>query len=227
MRFLQTECLGVQVTDLDKIRVRLRNVPSSMVVGVVSKKGIFAGRNVVKPEHAKILPDRLRSIAEVLCGSASLAVNEILVTVGRRPEGVDEWQYPRLQIGNRTTTRRGGSRRHQALASAVIRHNRELAQRQPLLKPFVVPKQKQLGLLDGASQRSSKLIPFKRRGAGGLIEEVPCIEGAVAQILEGGSMPLIGSRGGHDGDLAPCSFSILGAIGMLEDVIFPHRIHSQ
>src|SRR5437867_845185 len=218
MCFLQTECLGVQVTDLDKIRVRLRNVPSSMVVGVVSKKGIFVGDNVIKAEHAEILPDRLRSIAEVLCGSASLAVDEILVTVGRRPEGVDEWQYPRLQIGNRTTTRRGGNSRHQALASAVIRHNRELTQRQPLLKPFVVPEQKQLVLLDRPSQRASKLIPFKRRGAGGLIEEVPCIEGAVAQILECARVPLVGPRGGHDGDLTPCSFSILGAIGMLEDV---------
>ena len=107
MRFLQTECLGVQVTDLDKIRVRLRNVPSAMVVGVVGKKGIFARHDVVKPEHAKILPNRLRSIAEVLCGSASLAVDDVLVTVGRGPEGVDEWQHPRLQIGNRTATRPG------------------------------------------------------------------------------------------------------------------------
>src|SRR5438093_5962130 len=100
-----------------------------MVVGVVGKKGIFAGRNVIKPDHAKIFPDRLRSIAEVLCGSASLAVDEELVTVGRWPEGVNEWQHPCLQIRNRTTTHLGRNSRHQALASAVIRHNRELAQR--------------------------------------------------------------------------------------------------
>src|SRR5947199_9318262 len=150
MRFLQTQCLGVQVSDLDKIRVNLRNVPSSMVVGVVGEKGIFAGRNVVKAEHAKIFPDRLRSIAEVLCGSASLAVDEELVTVGRGPEGVDEWQHPGLQIRNGTATRPGSSR-HQALASAVIRHYGELAQRQALLKSFVVPKQKQLGPLDRPS----------------------------------------------------------------------------
>src|SRR5438034_5648294 len=134
------------------------------------------------------------SLAEVLCGSASLAVDQVLVTVRRGPEGVDERQHADLQIGNRTTTHAGVSSRHQTLASAAIRHNRELAQRQALLKSFVVSKDKQLVLLDRASQRSAKLIPFKRRCARGLIEEVPGIEGAVAQILEAAAVPGVGSR---------------------------------
>src|SRR6516225_659124 len=126
MRFLQTECLGVQVTDLDKIRVYLRNVPSSMVVGVVDKKGVFVGRNVVKTDHAKILANRLWSIAEILGGTTCLAVEKVGAAIWRGPEGVNEWQHADLQIRNRTATCPGSSR-HQALASAVIRHNRELA----------------------------------------------------------------------------------------------------
>ena len=128
MRLLQTQCLGADVTNLDKIGVRLRNVPFSTIAGVVDEKAIFGGCDLVKPQHAKILPDRLRSIAEVLCRSTSLAVDQKLAAVGRGPEGVDEWKHAGLQIGNRTTTR-SGSTRHQALAGAVIRHNRELAQR--------------------------------------------------------------------------------------------------
>src|SRR5437667_9199037 len=120
---------GVNVTDLDKIRVYLRNVSCSMVDGVVDKKAVFGRRHVVKPGHDKILRDRLWSIAEVLCGAGGLAfVVEVRLTVGRGPEVIDEWQHAGLQIGNRTTAR-PSSRRHQALASAAIRHNRDLAQR--------------------------------------------------------------------------------------------------
>src|SRR2546427_270360 len=160
MRFLQSECLGVQVTDLDKIRIRLRNVPFAMVNSVVDKKGIFAGGNVVKTGHDKIFPNRLRGIAEVLCGSASLAVDEVLATVRRRPEVLNEWQHADLEIGNGTATHRCVSSRHQALASAVIRHNRDLAERQALLKSLVVSKNKKFVLFDRASQRSAKLIPL-------------------------------------------------------------------
>src|SRR5213594_3247510 len=98
-----------------------------------------------------------------------------------------------LTNGSMPTFRLGTGPPH-TLASAAIRHNRELAQRQALLKSFVVSKDKQLVLLDRASQRSAKLIPFKRRCARGLIEEVPGIEGAVAQILEAAAVPGVGSR---------------------------------
>src|SRR5215467_1445558 len=93
MRFLQTQCLWADVGHLDKIGVRLRNVPSSTIAGIVGKKTIFGGYNVVKPQHAKILPDRLRSIAEVLCRSASLSIDKVLGAVGRGPEGVDKWKH--------------------------------------------------------------------------------------------------------------------------------------
>src|SRR5438093_6150732 len=228
MRFLQSECLGVQVTDLGKVRVRLRNVPVTMVHSVVDKKGILAGGNVVKTGHDKIFPNRLRGIAEVLCGSASLAVvDEVLATVRGRPEVLNERQHADLEIGNGTATHRCVSSRHQALASAVIRHLGDLAERQALLKSFVVPKNKKFVLLDRASQRSSKLIPFERWGVGSCVEEIPGIQSAVAQKLESAPVPIVGSRGGHDGDLTSSSFSIFSAIGVRQDVIFPDRIHSQ
>src|ERR1051326_59730 len=227
MRLLQSQCLGADVTDLDEIRVWLRNVPSSTIAGVVDKKTILGGCNVVKPQHAKILPDGLRSIAEVLSGPTSLAVDQVLAAIGGGPEGIDEWKHAGFQIGNRSTTHRGINSRHQALAGAVIGHSRELAQGQALLKSFVVPEDKHLIFLDGTSQRSSKLIALERRSAGGLIEEVPGVEGAIAQKLEGAAVPFVGPRGGHDADLTSGPFAVLGAVGVLEDVIFPHRIHSQ
>src|ERR1041385_1943781 len=227
MRLLQTQCLGADVTDLDEIRVWLRNAPCSTVAGVVDKQTIFGGCNVVKSKHAKILPDRLRSIAEVLCGSTSLAVDQILAAVRRRPEGIDEWQHAAFQIRNRTTTHRSINGRHQPLAGAVVRHNRELAKGEALLKSFIVPKDKHLVLLDRTSQRSSKLIAFERRSACGLIEEVARIESAIAQKLKDASVPFVGSRRGHDADLTSCPFAILGTVGVLENVIFPHCIHSQ
>src|SRR5437868_6375965 len=117
-----------------------------------------------------MLPNRLWSIAEIARRSGWLAAGEKLLPVGRGPEGIDEWQYAWLQIGNGTTAR-PGSTRHQALASAIIRHNPDLAERQALLKSFVVPKQKQLVLLDRASQRCSKLIALERTLD--IVEKVP------------------------------------------------------
>src|SRR5438093_13045675 len=132
MRFLQADCLGAYFGDRDKIRVRLRNVPLPTVDGVVDRKGIFVGRGIVEAKQAEVLPNRLRTVAEVARGSAGLAVgsaravDQEQVTVGRRPERIDEWQYARLQICNGTPAR-SGSRRRQALARAVIWHNSDLA----------------------------------------------------------------------------------------------------
>src|SRR5438128_10673407 len=170
--------------------VRVRNGPLPTVDGVVARKGIFVGRGVVEAEQTKVLPNRLWSIAEVARPSGWLAVGEERLPVGRGPEGVDEWQYAWLQIGNGTTAR-PRSTRDQALARSVIRHNPDLAERQALLKSFVVPKQKQLVLLDRASQRCSKLIPLERTLD--IVEEVPGIQGAVAQKLEGASVPFVRS----------------------------------
>src|SRR5436853_2938765 len=40
-------------------------------------------------------------------------------------------------------------------------------------------------------------------------------------------MPLVGPGGGHNADLPSSPFPILGAIGVLEDVVFPHGLDAQ
>src|SRR6267142_4362667 len=40
-------------------------------------------------------------------------------------------------------------------------------------------------------------------------------------------MPLVGPGGGHNADLSSSPFPILGAISMLENVVFPHGLDAQ
>src|SRR5437870_2368075 len=40
-------------------------------------------------------------------------------------------------------------------------------------------------------------------------------------------MPLVRPGGGHNADLSSSPFPILGAIGVLEDVVFPHGLDAQ
>src|SRR5437016_14586466 len=40
-------------------------------------------------------------------------------------------------------------------------------------------------------------------------------------------MPLVRPRRGHDADLSSGPFPILGAIGVLEDVVFPHGLDAK
>ena len=90
----------------------------------------------------------------------------------------------------------------QTLAGQCTGHNRDAAARQPLPEPFVVAEQEHLVFLDRASQYSSELMALERRGADGCIEEVPGVEGAVAQKFEHVSVQLVGPGGGHDVDRA-------------------------
>ena len=60
-----------------------------------------------------------------------------------------------------------------------------------------------------------------------MIEEVAGVKGAVAQIFECGSVQLVGSRGRHNVDLTSGPFSVLRAVGVGENVEFPHRFHTQ
>src|SRR5207249_6619838 len=122
-----------------------------------------------------------------------------------RPPQVGKRQHARLQIrnghqpsarGEGCADRRAGARcgeiaRQKALARWRIRINSASALRQPLREPFVVPENEQLVLHQRTSRRSSELVPFKRTLL--LLEEVPCIQGAVTVILEDIAMPLVRS----------------------------------
>ena len=54
---------------------------------------------------------------------------------------------------------------------------------------------------------------------GGVAEQVT--------VTEEVAMPLVRPRGGHNADLSSSPFPILGAIGVLEDVVFPHGLDAQ
>src|SRR5881296_3590941 len=58
----------------------------------------------------------------------------------------------------------------------------------------------------------------------GVLEVVLGIQSAVAVILEEAAMPLVRSRRGHNANLPSGPFPILSAVGVLEDVVFPHRL---
>src|SRR5437667_10354365 len=68
-------------------------------------------------------------------------------------------------------------------------------------------------------------MPFKRTLLG--LEEVSGIQSAVTVILEDVAMPVVRSRRGHNAHLPSGPFPILGAIGVLEDVVFPHRLYPE
>src|SRR6059036_360983 len=68
-------------------------------------------------------------------------------------------------------------------------------------------------------------MPFERTL--GVLEVVLGIQSAVAHVLEEIAMPLVGSGRGHNADLSSGPFPILGAIRVLEDVVFPHGLHPE
>src|SRR2546426_10459309 len=68
-------------------------------------------------------------------------------------------------------------------------------------------------------------MPFERTL--GVLEVVLGVQSAVAHVLEEVAMPVVRSGRGHNADLSSGPFPILGAIGVLEDVVFPHGLDAQ
>src|SRR5437773_12484854 len=175
----------------------------------------------------------------VVCGPGRQAFRTgYLTTIGHRPPQVGIRQHARLQIRNghqpsargegragRAGARCGEVARQKTLAGRPIRINPTSALRQPLLESFVVSEHEHLVLLDGTSDGSPELVPFEWTLF--VLEVVLRIEGAVTVIFEEVAMPLVRSGRGYNADLPSGPFSILGAIGVFEDVIFPHGLDAQ
>ena len=89
-----------------------------------------------------------------------------------------------------------------------------LLRSQHLAKFFVVDEEEHFILFDRTAKSSAKLITLEGWRTDGLIEEVPGVEIAVAQILECVAVPLIGPGGGHDVDRASGALAVLGAVGV-------------
>src|ERR1700686_210379 len=76
---------------------------------------------------------------------------------------------------------------------------------------FVIQEEECFVLHNGAAKRTAELIVVKRRlGMVEGIEEIPRVQGIVAQILEGAAVQLVRSAPGHDVDDRAAVSSVLG-----------------
>src|SRR6266568_1766700 len=134
--------------------------------------------------------------------------------IGSRPEVVEIGQHSGLQIGNRNILglgletgigaagcRRGNIARHHALPRERIRHRSGGRIRPPLSKALIVSEQEGLVLFDRPTQRCSELIALERRRVV-LVEEVPGVQCAVAQIFKDASVQLVGPGSRDHADLS-------------------------
>ena len=107
-----------------------------------------------------------------------------------------------------------------------VGHQRHIAQAEHLPVAFVVGEQEGLVLLDRPAQRSPELIALEV-GNLRLVEEISRVQGIVAKELVDIAVQLVGAGSGGDIDLGPGAFPIFGAVGILDDGEFLHRVHAQ
>ena len=60
-----------------------------------------------------------------------------------------------------------------------------------------------------------------------MVEEVPVVQCAVAQIFKDASVQLVGPGSRDHADLSARSFAVFRAIAVRENVEFPHRVHTE
>src|SRR5438034_2942347 len=163
---------------------------------------------MVEARRSDVFADCLQRTAEYL-GHSVIACNLEIGSVRRshRPQiqqGLDNGSgvQPGLRVGNEC---------HRGLV-------------QILAESLVVAEYKSLVLPDGAARRGAKLVSLKRRSGRTGIEEVARVQGVVAQKLKQRAVPLIRAGLRDDADLAPRLLAVLGAIGVPQNVEFPHRV---
>src|SRR5882762_5830769 len=93
-----------------------------------------------------------------------------------------------------------------------------------LLLAFVIQEEECFILQDGAANRTAKLIVVKWRfGVVGGIEEIPRVEGVIAEILKCAAVDLVGSTPRHDVDHRAAVSSVL-CLKVREYAHFAHGI---
>ena len=115
---------------------------------------------------------------------------------------------------------------HSGGAGCIIRHKCDVAQTENLAEAFVISKQEGLIFFDWCAQRAAEHIALEVRYFC-LIEEISRIQRAVAQELVRVSVKLVRPRSGHDVDLGTRTLAVFGAVGVLHNLKFPHRVHTQ
>ena len=237
MRLLQARQISALSRERAENGVGRRRGSVPVIAVETSRESVCTRNGGVKAHQCKIFADLAQGIGNGLGRSGGQVVLRWigqLRPIGRGPEILSVRQHPHRtgfggsNIGSRIWAPGRGFdnvARHQALASQCVRHVGNVRHVPPFPKSFIVSKQEDLVLLQRSSQFPSKLVPFERTLGG--LEVVPRVQAAVAQILEHASMQLVRSRRRYDYDLSASPFSILGTVGVLEDVIFPHRVHAQ
>src|SRR6267378_4542185 len=103
---------------------------------------------------------------------------------------------------------------HGSGAGRVVRHQRNVAQTENLAETFVIPEQKRSVFLNRAAQRAAKNVALEI-GNLCLIEEIPRIEGAIAQEFVRVAVKLVRAGSSHNVDLRAGALAVFGTISIL------------
>ncbi len=179
---------------------------------------------MVQPHGAEIVANGLQRIVERFGDSAE---------IGRAGRGRGPCVDQRRDADERQSRRRardsapGDQLARQVAAARVgVGNQVHAGLMQVLAESFVIAEHEGLVLLDRAAQRDAELVALKARN-GIRVEEVAGVEVVVAQEFVERSVQLIGSGLGDDQNLAAGTLAVLGAVGIGEQVEFPHRVHAQ
>src|SRR5207302_2085926 len=96
-----------------------------------------------------------------------------------------------------------------------------------LPEPLMIGEEEGFVLLDWAAGRNAELVSFEGRRRRTGIEEVARVKRVIPQKLVHRTMPLIGAGLRDDGDLAARLLAVFRAVGVTQDIEFPHRVDAQ
>ena len=102
----------------------------------------------------------------------------------------------------------------------------DLGLRHAQAKPFVRNEEEKLVAQDGTADHASKVVLFLCQARQAFVVVVPgvSVEDIVAQILECGSMELVGSAAGNDGELRARRTAVLGVERVRLDLVLLHVV---
>src|ERR1700722_5463155 len=147
---------------------------------------------LVQPRSPEVFSNRLQRAAGNLRYSAEIRV----AGCGREPE-IEEWLHAWRCRG----------------ARGQIGHKRYRGLVQVLAKPLVVREDECFIFFDWAACGPSELVATKRR-SGRYIEVIRGVENVIAQEFIDGSMKLVATGLGNNGDLRPGALAIFRSVGV-------------
>src|SRR6266566_5851149 len=187
---------------------------------------------MVEPCDAEVFPDGVVRIAEGACRPCGQSILEQCTSVRCRPQ-VEIWRHsgPQIHIDparqrTRIRCRTDDVARQETLPSLGIRHDRNSAQPEALLEPFVIPENESTVLADWTAGRTTELISLEWWNRV-LIKKVPGIQRAVTQELKHGAMKRIRSRFRDNVNLTPDSMTGFSGVDTGHHVELAYSIDSE